>query len=71
MHDDVLIRMANQIAANFAGEPPAQAYASLADHVAKFWEPRMRVQFAAAAARHPEALLPAAAALADELRRSA
>jgi formate dehydrogenase subunit delta len=37
---DNLVRMLNQIAANLAHEPdPAEA---VADHVALFWDPRMK-----------------------------
>lgn len=34
--------MANQIAAFFAHEGEARAVADTADHLAKFWDPRMR-----------------------------
>jgi formate dehydrogenase subunit delta len=38
-----LIEMANQIAAFYASEPdPVAASAGVADHIARFWEPRMR-----------------------------
>jgi formate dehydrogenase subunit delta len=38
-----LINMANQIAAFFASEPdPVAASAGVADHIARFWDPRMR-----------------------------
>ena len=38
-----LIDMANQIAAFYASEPdPAGASAGVADHIARFWDPRMR-----------------------------
>lgn len=38
-----LIDMANQIAAFYASEPdPVAASAGVADHIARFWEPRMR-----------------------------
>ncbi len=38
-----LIEMANQIAAFYASEPdPVTASAGVADHIQRFWEPRMR-----------------------------
>ena len=37
-----LIRMANQIAANFRHHPDAQAAAEVASHLRMFWPPLMR-----------------------------
>ena len=38
-----LIKMANEIAAFFAAEPDREvAVASVANHIVRFWEPRMR-----------------------------
>ena len=39
-----LIYMANQIARNFAVEGEDEAAAATADHIAKFWDPRMKAQ---------------------------
>ena len=39
---DKLIYMANQIAKFFAAEGEDAAVAGTADHLAKFWDPRMR-----------------------------
>jgi len=50
MQDDDLIRMANQIAAFFAPYSEEEAVAGITDHIAKFWEPRMRKQLLAIAA---------------------
>lgn len=47
---DKLVYMANQIAKNFAAEGEAAAVAATADHIAKFWDPRMRAQIRAIAA---------------------
>ena len=45
MDVDKLVRMANQIAANFdGGSDEAQAVASVADHIRRFWTPSMRKQ---------------------------
>lgn len=37
-----LVYMANQIARNFAIHGQAEAIEATADHIAKFWDPRMR-----------------------------
>ncbi|WP_373064754.1 formate dehydrogenase subunit delta, partial [Zavarzinia sp.] len=39
-----LVRMANQIAAFFKAQGAASAPAEIADHLVKFWDPRMRSQ---------------------------
>ena len=39
---DTLVRMANQIAANLAAMGEAKAAAATADHIASFWDPRMK-----------------------------
>jgi formate dehydrogenase subunit delta len=39
---DKLIYMANQIGKFFASQGPDQAVAGTADHIKKFWDPRMR-----------------------------
>lgn len=67
MRDDDLIRMANQIAANFEGDPADEARAAILDHLQKFWDPRMRAQLGAVAAAQQGALHPMAAAAAGEL----
>jgi len=42
-----LTYMANQIARNFAVQGEVEAIAATADHLKKFWDPRMRRQIAA------------------------
>jgi formate dehydrogenase subunit delta len=43
MHIDSLVRMANQIGSFFEAMPdPVQAQDGIAEHLKKFWEPRMR-----------------------------
>src|SRR5918994_4736204 len=37
-----LVRMANQIAAFFHSKPREEGIAGVAEHINKFWEPRMR-----------------------------
>ncbi len=48
-HDDQtarkLVRMANQIGSFFSTQSGPDRAASVADHINKFWEPRMRRQF--------------------------
>jgi formate dehydrogenase subunit delta len=43
---DTLVRMANQIADFFRIQPEAEAVAGTADHIRRFWDPRMRSQMA-------------------------
>ena len=40
-----LVYMANQIATFFHSKPREEGIAGVADHINKFWEPRMRKQF--------------------------
>jgi formate dehydrogenase subunit delta len=40
--DERLIYMANQIARNLLAEGEDKAVAATADHIQKFWDPRMR-----------------------------
>jgi formate dehydrogenase subunit delta len=44
MKADRLVHMANQIADFFSSYPQEQAVAGVADHLHKFWDPRMRKQ---------------------------
>jgi formate dehydrogenase subunit delta len=39
-----LVYMANQIGKFFVTEDPATAAAAIADHLKKFWDPRMRAE---------------------------
>ena len=39
-----LVRMANQIATFFHSKPRDEGIAGVAEHINKFWEPRMRRQ---------------------------
>jgi len=48
MNIDLLIKMANEISAFFAGaEDGEQAARAVASHLKRFWEPRMRAQMLA------------------------
>ena len=42
MSPEKLAYMANQIGKFFAHQPPEKAVASIADHLRRFWDPRMR-----------------------------
>ena len=48
MKTEKLVRMATQIAGFFSHAGPERGAASVADHLQKFWDPRMRAQIAAA-----------------------
>jgi formate dehydrogenase subunit delta len=42
MSPDKLVYMANQIGKFFASQGPDKAVAGIAEHIGKFWDPRMR-----------------------------
>ncbi len=45
-HED-MVRMANQIASFFNGSGPEVAVKDAAEHISKFWDPRMRAMLLA------------------------
>lgn len=47
MSPDKLVYMANQIAKFFASQGHAAAVAGTANHIEKFWDPRMRASISA------------------------
>jgi formate dehydrogenase subunit delta len=48
MNIDLLIKMANEIGDFFAGTaPPPEAAGAVANHLKRYWEPRMRAQMLA------------------------
>jgi formate dehydrogenase subunit delta len=53
-----LIRMANQIASFFNGSGPDAAVKDAAEHINKFWDPRMRTALIAHLAKGGEGLDP-------------
>lgn len=57
--DEKLAYAANQIAKFFAAQGEERARLGIADHIAKFWNPDMRRDFLAAAAKDSSNLLPA------------
>ena len=62
---DHLVYMANQIARNFAVMGDMDAAKATADHIASFWDPRMKAAIWADA----EGLSPVAAAAFERLRQ--
>lgn len=67
-----LVYMANQIATFFAGEAKDKAAAATADHISKFWDPRMRKQIFQHLAQHKgEGLSPVALAAVQSLAAKA
>lgn len=55
---DAILRMANQIAIALQADPDPAA--ATAEHIASFWDPRMRAQLRAVLAENAEALHPVA-----------
>jgi formate dehydrogenase subunit delta len=55
-----LVYMANQIGKFFANQPEADGVAAIADHLTKFWDPRMRKAILAHLAAGGEGLDPLA-----------
>ena len=64
-----IIRMANQIGTFFMSKPHDLGVAGVAEHINKFWEPRMRRQFFDVVDSGGEGLLPLVQEAAAEVRR--
>lgn len=62
MQNDRLVHMANQIARFFVTQPGGKAAEAIANHLVKFWDPRMRDAIIAYAKSGGEGLDPPAAA---------
>lgn len=58
---DRLVYMAHQIARNMATLGEARAAEAVADHLASFWDPRMKAQIIAIARDRPDRLSPVVA----------
>ncbi len=59
MNREHLVRMANQIGTFFQSQPDkAEALEGLANHIAKFWEPRMQREFRTMLDEGGEGVLP-------------
>lgn len=65
-----LVRMANQIASNFAHHPPEQAVGEVAAHIRSFWTPSMRVELAEFVAADGHELNPLARSAIEQLNPS-
>jgi formate dehydrogenase subunit delta len=63
-----LVRMANQIAAEFENQQPGDAVAATWDHVRLFWDPRMKTQILAHLAAGGAGLSPISLAAIEMLR---
>ena len=65
---DRLVHMINQIALNLATQGEDAAAVATADHIAAFWDPRMKARILAQRASGETGLSPAAAKAVDQLR---
>lgn len=70
-HESKIPRMANQIATFFLSQPEAERITGVANHINKFWEPRMRREFFQIVDAGGEGLLPLVIAAAGEIKRPA
>jgi formate dehydrogenase subunit delta len=64
-----LVRMANQIGTFFMSKPHDEGVAGIAEHINKFWEPRMRQQFFEIVDAGGEGLLPIVLEATAKIRR--
>jgi formate dehydrogenase subunit delta len=67
MSPERLVYMANQIGKFFASQGEDKAAAAIADHLVKFWEPRMRAAIRAHAAVGGDGLDPLVRAAVERL----
>ncbi len=63
-----LVRMANQIGAFFVAQPGDHAAEEIAEHLKRFWEPRMRAAIVAELDAGHERFTPAVRAAVERLR---
>ena len=68
MQPEKLVMMANQIAAFFAAQGEERAVPQIADHIEKFWDPRMRLKIVTHVARGGTGLDPLARAAISTLK---
>lgn len=70
-HDttEKLVRMANQIATFFLSQPEAVRIEGVANHINKFWEPRMRRELFEHVDKGGEGLLPLVMEAAKVIKR--
>ncbi|MGY4099007.1 formate dehydrogenase subunit delta [Nocardia sp. R16R-3T] len=65
------MRLATEIAAQFRHVPPQEAAAPIAEHIRRYWEPRMRAQLLEQASHAGEGCDAHVAAAADLLGNTA
>jgi formate dehydrogenase subunit delta len=70
MQVEKLVMMANQIAAFFAAQGETRAVPQIANHIQKFWDPRMRTQIFTHLAASGAGLDPLARAALERLRNA-
>ena len=70
MSPDKLIYMANQIAAFFRSQGPTKAVPGIAEHIKKFWDPRMRSAILAHLDKGGAGLTPEARDALETLRKT-
>jgi hypothetical protein len=64
-----IVRMANQIGTFFESKPHDEGVAGVAEHINKFWEPRMRRHFFEFVDAGGEGLSPIVLEAAEKIRR--
>ena len=69
MSPDKLVHMANQIGKFFTSQGPGIAATGIAEHIAKFWDPRMRSTIIAHLAAGGAGLDPPVRAAVEKLPR--
>jgi formate dehydrogenase subunit delta len=69
MQPEKLARMANQIATFFLSQPEAERAKGVANHINKFWEPRMRREFFAMVDTGGDGLLPLVVEASKQINR--
>ena len=69
MQNEDMLRMANQIASFFNGSGPEAAVRDAADHINKFWDPRMRAMLIAHLDKGGEGLDPTIVKAASLVKR--
>jgi formate dehydrogenase subunit delta len=67
-HDPAEIRLINKVVVHFGYLPAEQAVTEVADHVRKFWDPRMKRRLLELVDSEPSDLEPVALAAAALLR---
>ncbi|MCK2239818.1 MULTISPECIES: formate dehydrogenase subunit delta [unclassified Crossiella] len=62
------VRLINEIALQFEGQPVSRAATAIAEHIRSFWDPRMRADLNRQLLDNPGALSPLALSAAKLLR---